>query len=99
MRPVTVATTGTLASPPIGMDYLADPFNVGIFCVVTGTVVYTVEHSGEQPPVNWFPNANIAGAAANASTNYMFPVRYVRLNQASGSGTVTMTVLQGSNGG
>lgn len=99
MRPVTVSTTGALASSPIGMDFLACPFNVGIGCVVVGSVVYTVEHSFEQPPVNWFANANIAAATTSLSTNYMFPVRYVRLNQSGGAGTVTMTVLQGSNGG
>ena len=99
MRPVTVVTTGTEASPWIMLDYLACPFDVGIGCVVTGTVVFAVEHAFESPPTTAFPDATIVTAAANAATSYTTPIRAVRLNQASGSGTVTMTVLQGSNSG
>jgi hypothetical protein len=97
MRPVTVSTSGVSASSPIGVDYLADPVNIGIGCVVVGTVTYNVEHAFEQPPVNWFVNANISGATSSSTTNYTFGVRYVRLNQTGGSGSVTMTLLQGSN--
>lgn len=97
MRPVTVTTTdASLAevdSQPIPMDYQASvPFNVGIGCIVTGTVSYSVQHTFDG--TNWFENANISDATASADTNYMFPVLQIRLAQKSGSGSVTMIVLQ-----
>ena len=94
MRPITVSVTNVGTSDPVGMDILADPFNVGIGCVISGTPTFTVRHSFESPPVNWFPNANVSGATGNADTNYMFPVLQIRLAQKSGSGSVTMIVLQ-----
>lgn len=97
MRPVTVttsnATGGTVNSSPIPMDYNASvTFNVGIICIVTGTATYSVQHSDDN--TNWLNNANISGANASADTNYMFPVKYIRLSQTAGSGSVTMTVIQ-----
>lgn len=100
MRPVTVTVTNTGTSSPVPMDYLAVPFNVGIGCVISGSPVYNVEHSFEYPPVNWFTNANINAGSLSADTNYMFPVRHVRLHVTSvgaASDSVTMTILQGSN--
>lgn len=98
MGPVTVTTSdasgGALHSAPIRVDWRTAPVNVGIGCVVSGTVSYNVEHSFENPPVNWFQNANVSSATANADTNYMFPVEYVRLTQNSGTGSVTLTYLQ-----
>ena len=100
MRPVTLAVVNTGTSSPVPMDYLASPFNVGIGCVISGSPTFNVEHSFESPPVNWFINANIDGATTNADTNYMFPVRSVRLNVTgvnAPTDSVTMTILQGSN--
>lgn len=97
MRPVTVTTSdasgGALNSSPIPMDYNASvAFNVGITCIVTGTVSYSVQHSNDN--TNWIENANLSSETASGDTNYMFPVKYIRLHQASGSGSVTMTVIQ-----
>jgi hypothetical protein len=97
MRPVTVTTTdasgGTKNSSPIPMDYNASvAFNVGITCIVTGSVTYSVQHSNDNS--NWINNANIASATSSLDTNYMFPVKYIRLQQTAGSGSVTMTVIQ-----
>lgn len=101
MRPVTVTTSnasgGTVNSSPIPMDYIPSvPFNVGIGCIVSGTVEYSVQHTFDG--TNWFNNANISGLSASAQTNYMFPVKQIRLQQTSGSGSVTMTVLQAGPG-
>jgi hypothetical protein len=59
---------------------------------VTGTVAYSIQHSNDN--TNWFNNANINGATGNADTNYMFPVKYLRLSQASGTGSVAATIVQ-----
>lgn len=84
-------------SSPIPMDYNPSlPFNVGIGCTVTGTANYSVQHTFDG--TNWFENANISGATGSLDTNYMFPVRQIRLHQASGSGSVAMTVIQAGPG-
>jgi hypothetical protein len=94
--PVTLNTTdasgGATLSKVCPIDWRTCPVNVGIGCIVTGTVAYSVQHTFDG--TNWFENANISGAAANADTNYAFPVLQIRLRQASGSGSVVATVLQ-----
>lgn len=79
------------------MDWTTVPFNVGIGCVVTGTVAYSVQHTFDG--TNWFNNANINAATATADTNYNFPVKAIRIQQASGSGNVVATVLQSGPSG
>ena len=101
MGPVTLTTTdasgGATLSAECPMDWRTCPFNVGIGCVVVGTVAYSVQHTFDG--TNWYDNANISGAVANADTNYMFPVLRVRLRQASGTGNVTATMLQSGPAG
>jgi len=97
MRPVTVttsnATGGAVNSSPIPMDYNASvTFNAGFTCVVTGTVSYSVQTSNDNSA--WFESADASSAAANSQGSFQFPVKYVRLHQASGSGSVTMTLIQ-----
>jgi len=105
MRPVTVTVTGVGVSPPIPMDYLASFFAVGVGCVVNGTVNYTVQHTFDDvfsptfnpSTANWFSNTGITGKTANTDGNYAFPVRAIRLNVASGTGSVTMTLIQSTS--
>ena len=102
MRPVTQTQVNVGQPPlPVAMDWRSCPFNVGIGCIISGSPTYTVQHSFEDPPTNWFPNANINGAVASADTNYAFPVRYIRLNVTAVSAptdSVTMTVIQSGPG-
>lgn len=104
MRPTSVTTNdasgGAITSAWIPMDYVQAPFAVGIGCVVTGTVNFTVQHtfdnvqdSAVTPTA--FDHSTVAAKTANTDGNYAFPVRAVRLKQSSGSGSVTMTVIQG----
>lgn len=86
------ASGGTQNSLTCPMDWRTNPFQVGITCVVVGTVAYTIQHSNDA--TNWFPNANINGATVSADTNYMFPVQYIRLQQVSGTGSVIAQVRQ-----
>ena len=88
----TDASGGTTFSKVLPLDWRTNPFQVGILCYVTGTATYSVQHSDDN--VNWSTNANINGATASADTNYMFPVKYVRLEQTAGSGSVAGHVLQ-----
>ena len=100
MRPQVISKTGTGTSAWIPMDYKQNPFNVGIGVVVSGTVTYTVQHTFDDifnPNVTptAFDHATLAAQTANKDGNYAFPVRAIRINNTLGTGTTTMTLLQG----
>jgi hypothetical protein len=102
--PIVVSRTGVGSSRIVTPDTFQNPFNIGIGCVVNGTVNYTVEHTFDDilnpsftpAGATWFPNTGLSGETANADGNYAFAVRGIRVTVASGSGTVTMTVIQSS---
>lgn len=103
MRPTQVSVTGVGASNAIIPDYLVVPFAVGLGIKVTGTVTYSVQHTFDDPFVvgwnpataSWTDNTNLSAKTANADGNYAFPVRAIRLNVTAGTGTATLTVMQG----
>lgn len=103
MRPITLSQTGVGTTAVIPMDWHQVPFNVGIVCSVTGTATYTVEHTSDDvfsPSFNpstatWLPNTGLTAQTSSKDGNYSAPCRGVRLNVASGTGTVKMTVIQG----
>lgn len=97
MRPVTVTTSdasgGAVDSSPIPMDYNSSvQFNAFATCVVTGTVTYSVQFSNDNSV--WFDGPDIIGSSTNAYAAYRDPVKYLRLHQSAGSGSVTMTLIQ-----
>lgn len=101
MRPVTVTTPGgTAVSTPVPLDINQGDFAVGFGCVVSGTVNYTVQHTFHDPwaadfaSAVWFDHPTVAGETTNQDGNYAYGVRAIRINQASGAGTVSMTVIQ-----
>lgn len=102
MRPQVVSVTGVGNSAIVAFDGMAQIFNVGIGCEVTGTVNYTVYHTFDDimntPPSNlvWFPHddANLVAVTANANDNYAFPCSGARVTINSGTGTVTTTFIQ-----
>lgn len=99
MRPTTVTVAAVGISPVIVPDYHLNPFNIGLGVKVTGTINYTVEHTFDDvydstvTPV-WFPNASLTAQTANKDGNYAYAVRGIRLNNASGTGSATLTVVQ-----
>lgn len=107
-RQVTSMSLTSGASLPICYDYFHSPFNVSLFCVVSGSVNYTVQHTGDDIfntlPANctWFPhdNADLVAATTNQNDNFAYPVTASRVFLNSGNGTVTLTSIQaGSPGG
>lgn len=100
MRPITVTQASVASSAWIPIDSVNDYVAVGIGCVVTGTVNYTVEHTymdifnASVTPIA-FPHATIAAKTANADGSYTSPIRALRLTVNSGTGSVTATILQG----
>lgn len=103
MRPAIVSVTGVNVSKVVPPDWNSSPFNVGIGCVVFGTATYTVEHTFDDvfdPAFNpatatWIANTGLTAQTTTKDGNYAFPVRGIRLNVTAGTGTVTMTVMQG----
>ena len=79
---------------------------VGIQCVVTGTVNYTVQGSMDDPndPSNpvplalmtWTssPDSLAVGATASIMTSWLFVPKFLRILLTSGSGSVVATALQ-----
>jgi len=86
------------------------PSNISIQCNVSGTVNYTIESSLDDPndPFNpvaeasmtWVETSDTAGVAATTSiqSNFLFAPKFARIKLNSGSGSVTATFLQSSNG-
>ncbi len=100
MRPVTISKTGTGATDWVAVDYRQLPFAIGFGVVVSGTITYTVEHtfdnvfdSAVTPTA--FPHSTLATQTTSKDGNYAFPIRAIRLNNTAGTGTTTLTVLQG----
>lgn len=100
MVPKIVSQTETGSSTVVVFDLFRNPFNIGIGCVATGTVNYTIQHSFDDPqkPASqtWFPNDDtiLVSATANQNGNYYFPVTSSRVTVNSGTGTVTVTYIQ-----
>lgn len=103
-NPVYQSYTTTGAKPPVSLDYCQTPFNASVFVyLATGTATFAVQFTAD--PIDdttvtprWYDDANLpTGSTANGSSNYMFPVRAVRINIAVISGTVEFKVLQGFN--
>jgi hypothetical protein len=113
MRPITVtvsdASLGEKYSDMVRFDDFG-PSNISIQCNVTGTVNYTVQTSLDDPnsatnPVavasmTWVDSSDTAVVAATATkqSNFLFSPCFARVKLNSGSGSVTTTFLQSSNG-
>jgi len=99
-NPSIVTQTGTGTSAWIPVDHTQNNFAIGFGCVVSGSVTYTVEHTFDDiqnasVTPTAFPNVSVTNKTANQDGNYAFPIRALRLNVTAGTGSVTITVLQG----
>ena len=113
MRPIVVtvsdASVSVQYSSPVRFDDFA-PSNISIQCTITGTVNYTVQTTLDDPnsPTNpvavasmtWVDSSDTAVVAATATkqSNFLFAPASARIKLNSGSGSVTATFLQSSNG-
>jgi hypothetical protein len=96
----THTTTGE--KDAILVDQAQSPFNMSASVVVaSGTATFGVQYTMDDLNDSsitpfWFDDANIpAGSTASEATNYMFPIRAIRINISAISGSVRFTVLQG----
>lgn len=102
---LSIGTNGVAASGWVFLDPWALS-NVALQLNVSGTVNYTVQTSLDDPnsPTNpvaaasmaWVNSSDtmVVGATANQQSNLFFTPAYVRVLLNSGSGSVTMTVIQ-----
>jgi hypothetical protein len=99
MRSIVIARTGAGSSNVAPLDTYANPFNIGIGVVASGTVNYTIQHTFDDifnsavTPV-WFSHPTLNALAVNADGNYAFPVRALKILVNSGTGTATATIVQ-----
>ena len=97
MKVQTVSKTGTGSSDVLVMNTNTTPFNVGFGVVVDGTVTYTVQHTFDDPAVEfttWFSHPTVVDETANADGNYAFPVTGVKVLVTDGDGTATLNLIQ-----
>lgn len=106
---LTVGTNGIGGSRWVRFNDFA-PSNISIQCDVSGTVNYTVQSTLDDPndPFNpttaenvvWVSSSDVAVVGANSTqqSNFLFTPKYAKILINSGSGTVTATFLQSSNG-
>lgn len=92
-----------------GKMYVADsdanPFSIGLGCVISGSPTFTVQHTFDNTIATgfvygtstWFNHSVIASKTTNQDGNYNFPVQAIKLTLAA-AGTVTMTILQSGGG-
>jgi len=100
MKRQIVSQTGSGSSSWVPVDMAQNQFKIGFGVVVSGTVNYTVEHTFDDMydanvTPTAFSHADVAAQTANADGNYAFPVSAIRLTVNSGTGTATLTILQG----
>ena len=97
MKLQTVTQEGIGSSSALVMNTNISPFNVGFGVEVDGTVEYSVQHTFDDPATGfttWFSHPTVAGETANADGNYAFPVTGIKVLVNSGTGSVTMKVVQ-----
>ena len=94
---VKVGTNGVGATRFVSIDQNKAVSGISYEFVVSGTVNYDLQHTLNDPnryTVTWFDDVNLAGETANQIGAISFPVVGSRCLLNSGSGTVTMTVVQ-----
>ena len=94
----SITVTGQTAWIPL--DYKQSPFNVGFGVVVNGTVTYDIEHTFDDvfdPAVTptAFKHSVLTAQTTNKDGNYIVPIRAIRINNTAGTGSTTVTLLQG----
>ena len=99
MRPQVITLTGTGTTAWVPVDRRQAPFSIGLGVVVNGTITYTIEHTFDDiyttASPTAFPHSVLAGQTTNKDGNYAFPIQAIRINNTAGTGSATLTILQG----
>lgn len=98
MKVQQVTRTNTGSSDAIVINTNTNPCNIG-FCVTvdSGSPTYTVQHTFDDPASGfstWFPHPTVATETTSQDGNYAFPVTGVKVVISSGTGVVTLKLVQ-----
>lgn len=108
MKPFTQTVTATAGGITYSKAFVVDrnlnPINIGIGVTVTGSAIYTVQHTFADPfsvdlhnptTATWLNNDFLASATTNDDTNYAFAPSAIRLALSSAAAaTAVFTVIQ-----
>lgn len=98
MTPISVSRTGVGRSVVRALDNFTDPFNVGLYYVVTGTATFSLELTPDDPsdgtPTTWLATSALTGLSASGVQQLVIPARGISINITSGTGSVTLYILQ-----
>jgi hypothetical protein len=94
---VTLSAVGV--SPPIRVELGRFKSGVGLIATVAegSSLVYDVEVSGDDQsdtPIHWNKHDELHDLSASVNSNLLFPASFIRLNMKSGTGSVTLGVVQ-----
>ena len=100
MRRQIISQTGTGSSAWVPVDPTQNQFGIGFGVVVSGTVTYTIQHTFDDVfdtdvTPTAFDHASVAGQTTNQDGNYAFPIAAIRVQVTAGTGSATLTALQG----
>jgi hypothetical protein len=97
MRVQTVSKTGAGSTDAIVINTNTNPVNIGFAAIVTGTVNYSIQISYDDPAsgfTTWFDDTTITSKTGNEDGSINFPVTGIKALVNSGTGTVTLKVVQ-----
>lgn len=103
MKRVVVSKTGVGYSSLVPCDQYVNATAITLGVAVSGTVTYSIEYTLDDiyaanfdaSTATWYTHTVLTGLSANACSNFLFPVMAARINVTAGTGTATLTVLQG----
>jgi hypothetical protein len=97
MRVQTVSRTGAGSTDAIVINTNTNPVNIGFAAIVTGTVNYSIQISYDDPGVGfttWFDDATLTSKTGNEDGSINFPITAIKVLVNSGTGSVTLKVVQ-----
>lgn len=98
----TLIKTASGRSAVAAPDHFQAPFNVGVAATLSGTATFSIEYSMDDPmaagfdpaTAKWFVAPGFSAVSASTGGSLTIPCRAICLNVASGSGTVTVDLIQ-----
>jgi hypothetical protein len=97
MKVQTASRTGVGSTDVIVINTNVTPVNIGFAVIVTGTVNYSVQFTYDDPGIGFttfFDDATITSKTVNEDGSINFPITGIKVLVNSGTGTVTMKVVQ-----
>lgn len=99
---LTVGTNAIGSSQVMIIDRFINPAIISVAAVVTGTISFSVQVSYDDfgasgydlvtTPPTWFAPTALAAQSANIATTIQGPITMLRITQASGTGSVSVTI-------